>query len=87
MHGSPKNLRSVRRGTSNDPSTLHQYAAWSRKARRNAMRLLPAAMNVMEGKSTYLDVPQRFLHPLSFSLSSMKFYGQTIRPKASKEAE
>jgi len=35
----------------------------------------------------YLDVPQRFLHPLTSSLASMEFYGQTLRPKASKEEE
>jgi len=33
----------------------------------------------------YLDVPQRFLHPLTSSLASMKFYGRLYVPKPPKK--
>ena len=57
MHGIPKNLRNVRRGTSNDLSMLHQQAAASSlKAPR---KLLPAAVNEMEGESAHIRMCPR----------------------------
>lgn len=68
VHGT-RNLRNIRRGTSNDPSTLHQSAASSCK---NATPLPLAAMIVMEGKSTEIGMcPSAFFASSLASLNDL----------------